>query len=110
MKFKLIGLFAKWLFMNTFRGCFEAAQDWRKMLRRETGLAIILFVLATALSFVAVGLISAYLFAERETITSIMRVYLGTVVFTFLYNTFKVLWENFINERARLFEILRDSK
>jgi hypothetical protein len=99
--------------MKVFGGCFETAKAFRKELKRgmpESGMAILGFIVMSIVGMVVVALTTMGIATENETVNFVVRSYLWLVLFTFLYNVFKSAFECFIAERAKLFEILKESK
>jgi hypothetical protein len=99
--------------MKVFGGCFETAESFRYELKRgmpESGLSILGFIVMSIVGMVVVMVPTMYLTSDNNIVKLVGNSYLWLVLFTFLYNVFKAAFECFIAERARLFEILRDSK
>jgi amino acid permease len=107
MNWRMYVSFAKWLFMKAFGGAFNAFERWRELLRTETPLAIIAFVVVGVLYFIVVAGLAIWLFEDRNTIGNIMQGYLAMCIFAFLYNVFKTLFEIFKEERQEIFDTLK---
>ncbi len=99
--------FAKWLLIKAFGGSFNAFERWRILLRTETPLAIIAFVIVGVLYFLVVAGLAVWAFEDKNTIGNIMQGYVLMWVFAFLYNVFKTLFEIFKEERQEIFDTLK---
>jgi hypothetical protein len=107
MNWRMYVAFAKWLFTKAFSGTFDSFERWRTLLRTETPLAIIAFVIVGALYFLVVAGLAVWIFEDRNTIGNIMQGYVLMWVFAFLYNVFKTLFEIFKEERQEIFDTLK---
>ncbi len=99
--------FAKWLLIKAFGGSFNAFERWRILLRTETPLAIIAFVIVGVLYFLVVAGLAVWIFEDKNTIGNIIQGYVVMWVFAFLYNVFKTLFEIFKEERQEIFDTLK---
>lgn len=107
MNWRMYVAFAKWLFIKAFGGTFDAFKKWRKLLRNETPLAIIAFVIVGVLYFLVVAGLAVWMFEDRNTIGNIMQGYVAMWIFAFLYNVLKTLFDIFKEERQEIFDTLK---
>lgn len=110
IRLQIFWQFAQWLFMRTFRGCFESAKNFRYELKKggyHTGMAILGFLVLSLVSTVCVVGLILWLVPQREIGNQIYTFYLLANAVILVYNIFKALFELFEEERQDLLERLK---
>ena len=110
MRFMLYLSFIGWLWMKMFGKTFDRLKQFRTALRNETHIALILFVMVTALGLLPVAISIAIINTGQEDYVLCNRIlfgYLGAALSVFVYQVIKALWEQFQEERFEIFEILK---
>lgn len=102
--------FLKWVFMKTFKGCFNKAESFREELKKgapDSIFAIAGFLILSVVAFMVVGLMAVWLSPSKEFAGSVVGAYVTLNIFTFVYNIVKAAFECFLDERQDLFDTLK---
>lgn len=108
MKLRLILLFIKWIFVGIFKQISERNKKFRKMLARETGFGIFAWFIGSTLFGAVFILVSAMFVETLAGMSMVLMIYLGLIFSYLVYHGISVLFENFIDERQKLFRDLKD--
>jgi hypothetical protein len=107
MKLRLMFAFVRWIFSKIVSNVSDANAEFRRMLRHETGLALIAWLILTVIFMTVVTSIGAIIFID--TAEQLGWFVLAQFVISVLYlliNGVTIMYEAFERERQELIDIL----
>ena len=107
MKIRLMFAFIGWIFRKIISNVADANAEFRRMLRHETGLALIAWLILTVIFMTVVTSIGAIIFID--TAEQLGWFVLAQFVISVLYlliNGVTIMYEAFERERQELIDIL----
>ena len=104
--------FIKWIFEKMFEGLLEFHNGFKKDLRRNTGLAIFLWFIVSLFStgVALLGLCGIDYVFGTQTPVQVWFGYMWLCVAYLIYTGFSVMYNTFKDERAELFNTIRNGK
>ena len=111
MRYHLVLPFIGWLFKKTFSGVFKLNKNYRREMCRNPGLGLFIGAICSLLFVAAVTIVSViFSNGTRDVITysflSAAFISVSYVLGTF----FSILFEDFLEERQELFDMIKDDR
>lgn len=110
MRYHLILPFIGYLFRKMFSGVFKLNRTYRREMESHPGLAVFIGAVCSIL-FVAVLTVASVIFIGNE--LSVKYVFFGaacTAVSYIIFTFFSIQFNNFLEERQELFDVIKDDR
>ena len=111
MKIRLLFAFVRWIFSKIVSNVSDFNEEFRRMLRHETGLALIAWFILTVIFMTVVTLLGSVTFID--TAEQLGWFVLAQFVIAVLYlvvNGVTIMYEAFKRDRQELFNVLKDTQ
>jgi succinate dehydrogenase/fumarate reductase cytochrome b subunit len=111
MKIRLLFAFIRWIFSKIVSNVSDANTQFRRSLRRETGLALFAWLILTVIFMTVITAIGSVTFID--TAEQLGWFVLAQFVISVLYlvvNGVTIMYEAFERDRQELFNILKDPR
>jgi hypothetical protein len=111
MKLRLMFAFIRWIFSKIVSNVADANAEFRRSLRRETGLALFAWIILTVIFMTVITAIGSVTFID--TAEQLGWFVLAQFVISVLYlvvNGVTIMYEAFERDRQELFNILKDPR
>ena len=110
MRFHLILPFFGYLFRKSFSGVFSLNKKYRREMEKNPGLMIFVGALCGLLFVAVTSIIGAMLAPETYQVKYVFFTAIASAVTYILYTFFSIQFNNFLEERQELFDVIKDER
>jgi hypothetical protein len=110
MKPFLFVAFVRWIFSKIVSNVSDANIEFRRMLRRETGLAVAAWCIVTIIILTVISSLGAIFIDTAEQFGRFVLAQFAIAVLYLVVNGVTIMYEAFKRDRQELFNILKDPR
>lgn len=110
MRYHLILPFIGYLFRKTFSGVFKLNRKYRREMESNPGLAIFLGTICSVLFVIVTTLISSCFLSDIYDVRNVAFTSIASAVIYIVYTFFNIQFNNFLEERQELFDVIKDDR